>query len=183
MPAVPVHILMPVGEDKASQLRHEKILKAEMKKVNPNKQTVRELMRRSFFLRRVNIVEGQLSSVQDILEFYPALKFPEEVRNHEYLCRLFTSTAYRSFENFVECWKRKSMWRKKFWNQLVPKVLHMSNNSDCQHLIEFISTYSYDEVSDSKYILRCVSAHMLSAWDNVVVVRQVLKHVLRWQVV
>ena len=79
MPAVPVNVLMPVGEDEASQLRHEKVLKVEMKKVNPNKQTVRELMRRSFFLRREKIVAG-LGSVQDVLAFYPALKYPEEVR-------------------------------------------------------------------------------------------------------
>ena len=78
MPAIPSTILMPVGEDEASQLRHEKVLKAEMKKVNPNKQTVKELMRRSFFLIREKVING-LGSVQDILGFYPALKCPDEV--------------------------------------------------------------------------------------------------------
>ena len=70
--------LIPVGKDEASQQRHEKILKAEMKKANPNKQTVKELMRRSFFQRRRNIVDG-MGTVQDILIHYPALKNPEEV--------------------------------------------------------------------------------------------------------
>ena len=43
MPAVPAPNLLPVGEDDASQLRHSKLLKSELKKVNPNKRTVREL--------------------------------------------------------------------------------------------------------------------------------------------
>ena len=71
--------LMPAGEDEASQLRHEKLLKQEMKKVNPNKETVQELMRRSFFLQRRSIIEGALGSVQNILSQYPALKYPKEV--------------------------------------------------------------------------------------------------------
>lgn len=78
MPAIPATILMPIGEDEASQLRHEKVLKTEMKKVNPNKQVVRELMKRSFFLRREKIVGG-LGSVQDVLAYYPALKCADEV--------------------------------------------------------------------------------------------------------
>ena len=78
MPAVPAPNLLPVGEDDASQLRHSKLLKSELKKVNPNKRTVRELMKRTFPLRREEIVEG-MGSVQDVLSSYAALKYPEEV--------------------------------------------------------------------------------------------------------
>lgn len=78
MPTILAANLVTIGEDEASQSRHLKVLKVELKKVNPNKRIVKELMKRTFTFRRKEIVEG-MGSVQDILSAYPALKFPEEV--------------------------------------------------------------------------------------------------------
>ncbi len=47
MPAAPIASLLPFGEDEASLQRHKKRLKDEMKKVSPNRQIVRELMKRT----------------------------------------------------------------------------------------------------------------------------------------
>lgn len=78
MPATPDLPLLPTGEDEASQQRHLRLLKNEMKKVNPSKQIVRELMKKTFPTRRKAIVEG-MGTVKELLFTYPALKFPDEV--------------------------------------------------------------------------------------------------------
>ena len=70
--------ILPVGEDDASQQRHLKLLQTEMKKVNPNKQITRELMKRTFPTRRKEILQDG-GSVEAILKMYPALKYPDEV--------------------------------------------------------------------------------------------------------
>ena len=78
MPVIPDAPLLPTGEDEASQQRHLRMLKSEMKKVNPNKQIYRELMKKTFPTRRKAVVEG-LGTVKEILDTYPALRFPDEV--------------------------------------------------------------------------------------------------------
>ena len=77
MPAVPVFTL-PCGEDEASIVRHTKMLKNEMKKVNPNKQIIQKLMEKTFVTRRKEILDG-MGTVHDILSTHSALKYPEEV--------------------------------------------------------------------------------------------------------
>ena len=71
--------MLPTGEDDASQQRHLKLLQAEMKKVNPNKHIIRDLMARTFPTRWQEILEDG-RSVTDIRKVYPALKYPDEVR-------------------------------------------------------------------------------------------------------
>lgn len=47
MPAVPVFTL-PCGEDEESHQWHVKMLKSELRKVNPNKQVLKKLMEKTF---------------------------------------------------------------------------------------------------------------------------------------
>ena len=58
MPASPVAPVLPIGKDKASQDRHLKMLQGEMKKVNPNKKIVQELVKRTFASRRKTVMDG-----------------------------------------------------------------------------------------------------------------------------
>ena len=46
--------------------------------LNPNKESVRVLMKKTFSLRRKRILDG-IGTVHEILSLYAALKFPEEV--------------------------------------------------------------------------------------------------------
>ena len=77
-PSIPFAPLIPEGEDEASLERHLKKLKEEMKRPTPSKNIVRELMRRTFPLRRRIIMDGT-EILSSILQTYPALKFPDEV--------------------------------------------------------------------------------------------------------
>lgn len=70
--------MLPCGEDEASLTRHLNMLNREVKKLNPNKQSVQLLMKKTFSLRRKQILEG-IGTVQEILALYSALKYPEEV--------------------------------------------------------------------------------------------------------
>lgn len=78
MPTAPATPLYMCGEDDASIARHCKMLTSEMKRVNPNRQVIKQLMAKTFTLRRRQILEG-MGTVQDIIKVYPALKYPEEV--------------------------------------------------------------------------------------------------------
>lgn len=79
MPTSPVPTCtLTCGEDEASLIRHTKMLKSEMKKVNPNKQIVQKLMQKTFVLRRRDFLE-ETRTVHEVLQSYPALKYPEEV--------------------------------------------------------------------------------------------------------
>lgn len=81
MPSTPDVPALPIGEDEASQQRHLRMLKNEMKKVNPNKGITRELMKKTFPTRRRAIVDATGFMVKELLVSYPALKFPDEVRS------------------------------------------------------------------------------------------------------
>lgn len=61
------------------------MLKRELKKINPNKESIRLLMKKTFSLRRKKILDG-IGTVHDILSLYEALKFPEEVSIYMYVC-------------------------------------------------------------------------------------------------
>ena len=68
------------GEDQASHDKHVKLLKQECKKVNPNKATCKELMKRTYPIRRPLITKQPYGlTVDHILSEYPAFRFPEEV--------------------------------------------------------------------------------------------------------
>ena len=82
MPNTPPAVCtLPIGEDAAhaSQQRHLKVLQSELKKVNPNRQVVKELIKRTFPTRSKFILDGNGLTVQEILLTYPALKDPAEV--------------------------------------------------------------------------------------------------------
>ena len=52
-------IIMPVGEDNESLKKHYKRMTKEMKNANPNSQIVSDLFRRTFPLRRNEILEAK----------------------------------------------------------------------------------------------------------------------------
>lgn len=67
MPSAPTVSPLPCGEDKASLQRHCQMLKAEMKKVTPNKQVLQKLMLKTYVPRRKDILEG-MGTVQDHIQ-------------------------------------------------------------------------------------------------------------------
>ena len=79
-PSLPIEHpgLSLVGEDKKSVLRHLAALKAQLKKVVPNNEIVKELMKRTYEIRRQEILDGN-ATIKDILSNYVALQSPLEV--------------------------------------------------------------------------------------------------------
>jgi len=67
-----------VGEDKASHSRHVKMLQSEERKVSPDKNVVADLMSRTFYFRRSEILE-QPQLVQELLKTYPSMKRYDQV--------------------------------------------------------------------------------------------------------
>ena len=65
-------------EDEASMKRHLKLLQMEFKKVVPNRQITKELMKRTYPKRRQEVLDGNVS-IGKILEMYPALAHADEV--------------------------------------------------------------------------------------------------------
>ena len=78
MPMTSSAPILGIGEDEASHNRHVTLLKAECKKVNPNKLSCRELMKRTFSFRRQALLQKPLS-VDQLMTTYPAIKYPDEV--------------------------------------------------------------------------------------------------------
>ena len=70
--------LIPEGEDEHSNARNLKMLQSEEKKINPNRQTIRVLMERTFAFRRLDILR-QPCSIQEVLKKYPSLRRIEQV--------------------------------------------------------------------------------------------------------
>lgn len=68
----------PAGEDKASHTRHIKMLQMEERKLSPDKNIVADLMKRSFYYRRIEICE-EPQLVQQLLKIYPSLKRCDQV--------------------------------------------------------------------------------------------------------
>ena len=65
-------------EDEASMKRHLKLLQMEFKKVVPNRQITKELMKWTYPKRRQEVLDGNVS-IGKILEMYPALAHADEV--------------------------------------------------------------------------------------------------------
>ena len=65
-------------EDEASMERHLKLLQVEFKKVVPNRQITKELMKRTYPKRRQEVLNGNVS-IEKILQMYPALAHSDEV--------------------------------------------------------------------------------------------------------
>ena len=76
--SVPATLQPVAGEDKASHLRHVKMLLIEERKVSPDKNAITELMKRTFFYKRSEIVE-EPQLVKDLVKTYPSLKRYEQV--------------------------------------------------------------------------------------------------------
>ena len=73
MPATPAPPIAPHGEDEASHKRHLNMLSLEAKKVKPNEKSLLELMKRTFPLRRQDIVDNSLP-IATLLKQYPPLE-------------------------------------------------------------------------------------------------------------
>ena len=71
--------LLPPGEDKASCLRHLKVLQREERKVSSDSRIISELMKRTYPYRRQEILE-QPQLIQNLLQVYPSLKRSEQVQ-------------------------------------------------------------------------------------------------------
>ena len=78
LPAAPTPPTLPAGEDAVSFARHCRVLQAEYKKTTHNPQTVADLMKRTFALRREDISTHSYS-LDEIYEKYPFLQESEQV--------------------------------------------------------------------------------------------------------
>ena len=68
---------IPVGEDKTSFERHNRVLKQEYAKTHPNVSVVKELMKTTFAMRRRDLLSHGHS--YDIIGKYPCLQSPDHV--------------------------------------------------------------------------------------------------------
>ena len=68
-PIIPVN-----SDDQESTQRHLKKLKLEMEKVKPSMEIVKELMARTFAVRREWLLQTDTLSVAQIIDEYPAIK-------------------------------------------------------------------------------------------------------------
>ena len=68
---------IPPGEDETSFERHNRVLKTEYNKANPNVSTVKELMKVTFPMRRQDILSH--GHTYDPLQKYPYLQQPSHV--------------------------------------------------------------------------------------------------------
>ena len=73
MPATPAPPSVLHGEDDASHKRHLNMLSLEAKKVKPNEKSLQELMRRTFPIRRQDIVDNSIP-IGTLLKQYPPLE-------------------------------------------------------------------------------------------------------------
>lgn len=69
----------PSGEDRASHDRHVKFLQSEEKKISPNAAVCKDLMKRSFNIRREDILNNP-KPVSELLKIYPSLKRGDQVK-------------------------------------------------------------------------------------------------------
>ena len=74
---------IPCGEDKASHLRHVKLLQQEERKLVPNKGVVSDLMKRTYPFRRREFLEQPLP-ITELFKIYPSLKRSDQVRSYRY---------------------------------------------------------------------------------------------------
>lgn len=91
-PKSPAAPLIPCGEDKASHLRHVKLLQQEERKLVPNKGVVSDLMGRTYPFRRQEIEDHPLP-VEELLKTYPSLKRSEQVAIHIIQSNIFSHCA------------------------------------------------------------------------------------------
>ena len=78
LPTTPKLPTLPAGEDAVSFARHCRVLQAEYKKTTHNLQTVADLMKRTFALRREDILAHSYS-LDEIFEKYPFLQESKQV--------------------------------------------------------------------------------------------------------
>ena len=76
--AAPKQPTLPAGEDSVSFARHSRVLQAEYKKTTHNPQTVADLMKRTFALRREDILAHSYN-LDELYEKYPFLQECEQV--------------------------------------------------------------------------------------------------------
>ena len=137
--------IIPVGEDHASHDRHVKLLKAECKKLHPNKEVTRDLMR-TFPIRRENIL-GQVIPMETILLTYAPLKKYAEVCNS--LCSacayslfflsMFNLQLVQELNRIMEREVSREISEK--WRMLCPKIVafvkdELVSNTVVQLLLE-----------------------------------------------
>ena len=68
--------------DEATYNRHASAMEKELEKVKPRKEVLLELMKATFPQRRRQILSDEYCSVKEVMETYPALSYPDIVRNH-----------------------------------------------------------------------------------------------------
>ena len=75
---------VPAGEDEVSFARHNRVLKAEFSKSKPNAEMVKDLMERTFAMRRKDILSQGHS--YDPLAKYPFLQVAKHVSTISFSC-------------------------------------------------------------------------------------------------
>ena len=74
---------IPPGEDATSFRRHNNLLITESKKCHPNMLLVNDCMKKSFEMRRKDLLT-ELYTINAIFERYPFLRRPDQVCMHIY---------------------------------------------------------------------------------------------------
>ena len=70
--------VIPEGEDQTSFGRHNRMIQAEMKKSRPNFTVLRELVSRSYAMRRIDLLENTYS-LTEVFNKYPFLAESDHV--------------------------------------------------------------------------------------------------------
>ena len=70
---------IPPGEDSSSNIRNQKLLNLEDKKMNVNKSKIKVLMDRTYAFRRADIMKN-CRPIKEVLKVYPSLRRVEQVR-------------------------------------------------------------------------------------------------------
>ena len=73
------------GEDKNSHDRHVKLMQLEERKVSPDLNILADLMKRTFSIRRTEIID-EPQPVHQLLKAYPSLRRSNQVIQLSYIC-------------------------------------------------------------------------------------------------
>ena len=73
------------GEDKNSHDRHVKLMQLEERKVSPDLNILADLMKRTFSIRRTEIID-EPQPVYQLLKVYPSLRRYNQVIQLSYIC-------------------------------------------------------------------------------------------------
>ena len=96
--------VVPDGEDKTSFERHNRVIRAELKKTRPNATVLKDIISRSYAMRRIDVLENSYS-LTEVFDKYPFLADPDQVwlifllyQHHHYFDSNILSSSWRLSE-------------------------------------------------------------------------------------